>query len=211
MTGKGSVVEVSMMSSVYPSLLSNLGMHSLGDKRVKRTGNRHGGLTMAPYNVYPTADGQIAILSVSDAHFAAIAGVLERPQWLTDPRFAHRNDRIAHMDALDAAIASATSLHPKDDLFKRLVAQRVPCAPVRELDDIVNDEHLHATGMLKWIDHPIYGRVLVHGSPLVFQDLEEPAYRASTALGADAREVLEHRLGIDAEEFDALARSGAFS
>jgi len=92
-TGQGSVAEVSMMNSVYPSLLSSLGLHALGDRSVKRTGNRHGGLTMAPYNVYPTADGGIAILTVADAHWKDLARVLGRPDWLEDPRFSAPSPR----------------------------------------------------------------------------------------------------------------------
>lgn len=208
-TGQGSTVEVSMMSSVFPSLLSSLGLHRQGDRGVKRTGNRHGGLTMAPYNVYPTADGQVAILSVSDAHWEAIALVLGHAEWLADPRFADRAARIANMDALDEAIACVTASQAKDALFARLVAARVPSAPVRELDEVVNDAHLHASGMLRWVDHPVYGRVLVPGSPLVFEDQAPPEYRPSPALGADARDVLQRHLGTDAQAFDALVRQGA--
>lgn len=210
-TGRGSTVEVSMMSSVYPSLLSSLGLHQRGDRGVKRTGNRHGGLTMAPYNVYPTCDGRIAILSVTDSHWEAIAAVLGHPQWLQDPRFADRAARIKHMDELDAAIAGVTEQHRKEDLFVRLIDARVPSAPVRELDEVVNDPHLHATGMIQWVDHPIYGAVLVHGSPLVFKDHAAPAYRPSARLGHDTQSVLKKLVGLDDREFDSLVGRGAFS
>ena len=54
-TGVGRVVEVSMQEAVYASLSSNLGMYfGRGGRNPPRTGNRHGGLAEAPYNVYPT-------------------------------------------------------------------------------------------------------------------------------------------------------------
>lgn len=211
MTGTGSTVEVSMMSSVYPSLVSSLGLHKLGDLGCKRTANRHGGLTMAPYNVYPAADGQIAILTVSDAHWSALAQTLERMPWLQDPRFASKSERVRHMDELDAAITEVTMGHTKAALFDRLIAAGIPCAPVRELDEVVNDEHLHATGMLRWIDHPDYGSVLVHGSPLVFKDQAPPPYRPSATLGEDSRAVLAEFLGVDDAQFDSLTLQGVFS
>src|SRR6185312_769971 len=115
-TGVASSVEVSMMSSVYPSLLSNLGLAERGSdggggavKATRRTGNRHGGLNMAPYNVYPTADGAIAILSVTEAHWLATISVLGHPEWREDPRFASYAARVKHMDALDALIGEETS------------------------------------------------------------------------------------------------------
>ena len=57
-TGKGRVVEVSMQDATYCSLASNYGMlQARGDAAPERTGNRHGGLGVSPYNAYPTTDG----------------------------------------------------------------------------------------------------------------------------------------------------------
>jgi formyl-CoA transferase len=81
---------------------------------------------------------------------------------------------------------------------------------VRELDEVVNDPHLHATGMLQWVQHPEYGEVLVHGSPLVFQGDEPPPYRPSGALGQDTQDVLQRLAGVDAQEFASLSQQGAF-
>jgi CoA:oxalate CoA-transferase len=198
-TGEGSTVEVSMMSAVYPSLLSNLGSAEEGATTTVRTGNRHGGLTMSPYNVYATRDGAIAILSVSDPHWRAIADVLGHPEWCDDERFATKASRIRYMDALDALIGEATAREDKAPLFERLVAARVPCAPVRELAEVVADEHLHSTGMLKWVQHPEYGRVLVHGSPLVFKGDQPPTYVPSRPLGADTERVLRDLFHLDPE------------
>lgn len=210
-TGKASTVEVSMLSAVFPSLLSNLGLHKAGDRGNKRTGNRHGGLSIAPYNVYPTSDGQIAILANNDEHWRALTQALGRPHWQDDPRFATRGERVRHIDAVDQAIADVTKHHTKTALFDLLIAARVPCAPVRELDDVVNDPHLHETGMLRWIEHPAYGKVLIHGSPLVFKDQELRPYRPSHELGEDSRTVLARHLGMNDASFDELAEEGAFS
>ena len=208
-TGAGSTLEVAMMASVFPSLLSNLGMADEHATTTRRTGNRHGGLTMAPYNVYPTADGAIAILSVDEYHWQAIARLLGHDEWVRDPRFSSKTARIEHMDALDAAIGEATAREPKAALFARLVDARVPCAPVRELPEVINDEHLHATGMLRWVDHPTFGRILAHGSPLVFKDVAVPPYRPSAALGSDAHAILAEHLSIDDDGVAALVADGA--
>ena len=211
LTGLGSSVEVSMMSAVYPSLLSNLGLAREGVKPTPRTGNRHGGLLMAPYNVYPTSDGAIAILSVTQAHWLAIAATLEHPEWCEDPRFASYLARVKNMDELDQLIGEQTSRVPKEELCERLVRARVPCAPVRELSEVIDDPHLHATGMLRWLEHPEHGRILVHGSPLVFKDEAPVAYEPSRKLGEDTRAVLEALCGLDAARIAALEQRGAFA
>jgi formyl-CoA transferase len=200
-----------MMSAVYPSLLSNLGLAREGAKTTRRTGNRHGGLAMAPYNVYPTSDGAIAILSVTEAHWTAIASTLEHSEWCADPRFLSYAARVQNMDELDALMASETSRLPKDQLCERLVQMRVPCAPVRELSEVIDDPHLHATGMLRWFEHPEHGRILVHGSPLVFKGEPPVRYEASRGLGADTHSVLEELCGLDPARISALAERGAFA
>lgn len=210
-TGQASTIEVSMLSSVYPSLLSSLGLHQKGDLGCKRTGNRHGGLTMAPYNVYPTADGAIAILTVSELHWHALTTVLNCESWRTDARFATKDTRVRHIDALDEELGAITRLHPKAELFERLVAARVPCAPVRELDEVINDVHLHATGMLKWVQHPVYGEMLAHGSPIQFHGHSIPPYEPSSSLGADVDGVLTGLFGMSHDDVQALAAAGAFS
>lgn len=206
-TGRASTVEVSMLSAVYPSLLSSLGLHQRGDRGCTRTGNRHGGLTMAPYNVYPTADGAIAILTANDEHWRALTLALGCQAWQSDARFGTRAARIANMDALDDAVGERTRAYAKEALFALLMSHRVPCAPVRELDDVINDPHLHATGALHWEQHPQYGEVLAHGSPLVFQESETPAYRPSAVLGADTQEVLESLGGMSKEQIEVLIGS----
>ncbi|HKP57394.1 MAG TPA: CoA transferase [Polyangiales bacterium] len=211
LTGRGSSVEVSMMSAVYPSLLSNLGLAREGVKPTPRAGNRHGGLLMAPYNVYPTADGAIAILSVTQAHWVAIAATLEHPEWCDDPRFASHFARVKNMDELDGLIGEQTSHLPKDELCTRLVRARVPCAPVRELAEVIEDPHLHATGMLRWFEHPEHGRILVHGSPLVFKEEAPAAYAPSQRLGEDTHAVLEELCGLDPAQISALEQRGAFT
>ena len=211
MTGVGGSVEVAMMSAVYPSLLSNLGLAREGALTTRRTGNRHGGLSMAPYNVYPTSDGSIAILSVTEAHWTAIATTLGHAEWCDDPRFLSYASRVENMDQLDAVLAEQTACLPKAELCQRLVNARVPCAPVRELSEVIDDPHLHAIGMLRWFDHPEHGRILVHGSPLVFKDEAPVRYEASRELGADTHAVLSTLCGLDAERISALARRGAFA
>lgn len=204
-TGDGATVEVSMMEAIYPALASNLGTHVAGDRSPKRTGNRHGGMGLAPYNVYPTRDGHVAIITSNDKHWDALVQALGLQALAADPRFRSREQRARHMEALDAEIATITLGFTQTDLLTRLRAARAPCAPVQELDDVVNDPHLIARGSLRHIQHPAYGDIVVPESPLRFADLPLEPYRPSAALGADTRDVLEQVLGLPAHEAMALA------
>jgi crotonobetainyl-CoA:carnitine CoA-transferase CaiB-like acyl-CoA transferase len=97
-TGRGRLVEVAMQESIYPALASNLSfLHNSQGGVPPRTGNKHGGLAIAPYNVYPTADGHIAIITVVEGHWHGVLDAIGRPELKSDPRFANNAARVQVM------------------------------------------------------------------------------------------------------------------
>ena len=206
-TGAGRLVEESMQEAVYASLASNLGLHySQGNSVPPRTGNRHGGLAEAPYNVYPTADGHIAIICVNETHWQSLLKAMQREDLAADPRYVDLKHRVEHMDQIDELVSGFTSKHEKQALFDLLMRHRVPCAPVRNLDEVVNDAHMHQRRALEWVEHPMYGRVCLPNSPLRFDGVEPMALKPSGELGRDNREVYGDWLGLSEAEVARLAR-----
>ncbi|MSO90488.1 MAG: CoA transferase [Acetobacteraceae bacterium] len=206
-TGEGGLVEVSMMESVYASLASNLGMyHARGGQVPERTGNRHGGLGESPYNVYPAMDGHIAIIGNHDRHFTALLQAMKREDLAKDPRFASLKARIANMDAVDAVVAEWTAQFPKEELAEQLRALRVPCAPVRDLAEVINDPHLHARGSLERIHHPQFGDITVQRSPIRIAGAPPVPLVPSADLGADNAAIYGGWLGLSDSELSELAR-----
>jgi CoA:oxalate CoA-transferase len=204
-TGVGRLVEVSMQEAVYASLASNLGLHhSVGNAVPPRTGNRHGGLAESPYNVYPTVDGHIAIICVSELHWTSLLKAMQREALLDEPRFVDLQQRVEHMDEVDELVAGFTAQHSKAVLFELLMRHRVPCAPVRDLDEVINDEHMHARRALEWVEHPVYGRVCLPNSPMRYDGVEPIELRPSGALGRDNREVYGDWLGLSEQEISRL-------
>jgi crotonobetainyl-CoA:carnitine CoA-transferase CaiB-like acyl-CoA transferase len=207
--GEALATEVAMLDSVFLSLASSLGLaQRAGDGFAPRTGNRHSGLSVCPYNVYPAADGYVAIICNTDANWRALAQALGRDDLAADPRFAAMAGRIAHMDAIDAEIARETCKHQRDALFKLLNGAGAICGAVRSLREVIDDPLLHDSGLLQEIDHPEYGRLVVARSALRFSDLSQPAYEPSHALGADNDAVFGGELGLGAEELARLRKAG---
>ncbi|MFL5286179.1 MAG: CaiB/BaiF CoA transferase family protein [Rhodopila sp.] len=208
-TGIGRIVEVTMQDSVYASLASNLGMlHARGGDVPPRTGNRHGGLGISPYNAYATSNGWVVINAPGDVHFRAILDVIGRPELKDDPRFATRGARVAHMLEVDALLEEWTTQHTKEEVAERLLAVSVPCAPVRELSEVVVDRNMHERGSLQLVDHPELGRIVLPHSPMVFEGTPRPPLQPSVRLGADNEAVFGEWLGRSAEELVALAQVG---
>jgi CoA:oxalate CoA-transferase len=204
-TGNGRAVEVAMLDSVYMSLASNLSLsYSRGWKETPRTGNRHGGLAEAPYNVYPTKNGHIAIICVGEGHWATLAKVMNREALLNDPRFESMKARATNIELVDEIVGEFSTRFETDELFNLLLKHRVPCAPVRTLEDVVSDRHLHERGMLEWVEHPTLGRIVVPGSPMRYEGAAPMPHVASSELGKDNDGLLADLLGLSKDEIGQL-------
>jgi CoA:oxalate CoA-transferase len=208
-TGKGRLVEVAMQETVYPTLASNLGFLYTSEGQVPpRTGNRHGGLAIAPYNVYPARDGYVAIICVVEGHWRNLLAAMGREDLLDDPRFAGNAKRVENLAATDALIQGWTETLSRDELFAITRRHRIPSAPVRDLSEVMNDAHMHERGMLERIRHPDLGDIVVPSSPLRFHGADHVETTPSPRLGQHNDEVYGGWLGLDAEELARLKREG---
>jgi CoA:oxalate CoA-transferase len=208
-TGQGRLVEVAMEETVYPTLASNLGFLYNSDGQVPpRTGNRHGGLAIAPYNVYPAKDGYVAIICVVENHWQNLLVAMGREDLQDDPRFADNAARVGNLAATDAVVQRWTEALGKDEIFARAKQHRVPSAPVRDLLEVMNDRHMHERGMLEHIVHPELGDIVVPTSPLRFHGADRVPTTPSPRIGQHNDEVYGGWLGLSAEEIAALRREG---
>jgi formyl-CoA transferase len=87
-----------------------------------------------------------------------------------------------------------------------MLQHRVPHAPVRNLDEVVNDPNMHARGTLRRMKHPEYGEVVLPHSPIRFDGNPLVALEPSSRLGAHNMSVYGDWLGLSPAEVEALAR-----
>ncbi len=208
-TGRGRLVEVAMMETIYPTLASNLGMiQTQSGAPPPRTGNRHGGLAISPYNVYPCKDGHVAIICLVEAHWTNLLAAMGRGDLRNDPRFADNAARVRHMDETDAVVGAWSKGLTRAEIFGSSSKHRVPTAPVRDLIEVMNNEHMHERGMLQWIDHYSLGRVVVPNSPIRYHGTPQMRSAPNPRLGEHNREVYGGVLGLSNNEIDALKADG---
>jgi formyl-CoA transferase len=209
-TGQGQLVEVAMHEAAVLALASALGVEMDGDRGVpERTGNRHPALAIAPYNVYPTRDGHVAIFTASERHWQSIARLLGREDLLDNPDFASTPARAARMEEIDAIVEAWTRPRGKDEVMALLTAAHVPCAPVRTTREVINDPHLRARGVWVDIEHPRRGKTRVPISPIRLHGSAPAAVeRPAPLLGQDTDRVLAELLGLSADELAALHAAG---
>jgi crotonobetainyl-CoA:carnitine CoA-transferase CaiB-like acyl-CoA transferase len=208
-SSEGRLVEVAMQETVYSSLAASFEYYHRTGEPPPRTGNRQAALSSTPYNVYPAADGHVAIHVVTEAHWRNLIRAMGREALAEDRRFRTNADRIRHMDDTDALVAAWTCTLPKMEVFARLKAGRVPCAPVRTAPEVMHDPHMHERGMLQEIDHPELGTITLPTSPLRLHGLGSAPAAPSPTVGQHNGEVYGGWLGLSGEEIAALKEAGA--
>jgi formyl-CoA transferase len=209
-TGAGRMVEVAMQDSVYASLSSNLDMHHKSEPRtVTRTGNRHGALSVVPYGVFPTADDcYAAIICTNEGHWRNLVKAMGRDDLGDDARFKDGHARVENMEDVEAMVSQWTRSLTRDQIFQAAETFDIPCAPVRTLDEVVNDPGMHERGMLTWVDHPECGRVVLPNSPLRFDDTPPLPIEPSRPPGGFNDSVFGDWLGLSDDEIRALQEEG---
>jgi CoA:oxalate CoA-transferase len=208
-SGVGRLVEVAMQEAVYPTLAASYDYYYRTGEIPPRTGNRQSGLNSAPYNVFPTADGHVAIHIVTEAHWQNLLKAMGREDLADDPRFATNAARVANMDETDTLVAAWTCTLGKMEVFARTKAYRIPCAPVRNAPEVMNDPHMHQRGMLERTVHPELGEIVVPNTPLRLHGADRVESRPSPTIGQHNGEIYGGWLGLSATEVAELRETGA--
>jgi crotonobetainyl-CoA:carnitine CoA-transferase CaiB-like acyl-CoA transferase len=122
---------------------------------------------------------------------------MNREDLITEPRYAQVKDRVAHMAEVDGLISDWAQTFERDALYARLREFRVPCAPVRDLPETLDDPHMHERGMLFHVEHETFGRITLCRSPIRFEGRPPPEYLPPPDYGADNDDIYGNRLGLD--------------
>lgn len=203
-TGEGTLVEVALQDAVVPTLTTHMGArYGLGIHST-RDGNRSAGGVIAPYNVYPARDGYVLILAADHRRWRRLCELMGQAGLADDERFANTRARAKHIDEIDELVSDWTRAHTREELMTMLSAADVFCGIVKELDEVMTDEHLHSRGMLREIDDPRLGRITVWTSPLRMNAEASRPRSYAPALGADNDEFYRAELGLGDAEIAAL-------
>ena len=188
--GVGQFVDVSMFD-VMTNLLWDEPLDQYEDEGYpQRTGNTD--LRGAPLNVYPSADGWVVVMGLSQAHFDRLCGLLGRLELAA----AHPDlaARVAASDRIDAAISDWTRTLPSDELVRRLDAIDVPSAPVNVPWATRTHPQTEARGMLVDLAHSAApdsaARYRAARIPITLSRTALGASGAVRPLGADTSAVL---------------------
>lgn len=206
-TGKGTLVEVAMMETMYFTLSSDLTYLAFTGEvpqpRADRTNS-----TATPYGRYQCTDGWIVLICVAEAHWDRILEVIGRQDLIGDPDYEGALKRFAREDEINAMISAWSAHLTQEEAFQTMRDQKIPVAPVRTIDVVRDDPHMHERGMLQRMTHPYLGELVLPRSPIRLSEYAMSELTAFPERGADNAAVLDAWLGMTPAEIAELEEAG---
>lgn len=165
-TGRGRVVRTSLLAAI-------VGVHAFQGTRYTvagevghAQGNHHPSIT--PYGLFECKDGMLQIACGSEGLWVKLATAFG-----IDPAgegMATNRERVAHRDAVNAAVNAAFADRTLADLLVTLDEIGVPAGEVRTLDRVYEWDQTRSQGLVLDIDHPVLGPIEIPGPPIRFDD-----------------------------------------
>lgn len=186
-TGKGCDVD----TCLFDVALHQLGYTAtwyLNESHVPQRQSRSAHFSLAPVQTFPTADGWIFVMCMTDKFWAALTKILQTPALIDDQRFVTHEGRFANREQLtvllDAAFRCYDTRHWLDVLEGVL-----PIAPVLDLAAALENPFLQKTDMIRKLTHSDKQDMRILANPIKING-KRLQQTACSPLGADNGELL---------------------
>jgi formyl-CoA transferase/CoA:oxalate CoA-transferase len=201
-TGVGQFVDVALLDGQTAWLTNVAGSYFATGQRPKKLGNAHPNIV--PYQPFKARDKYLIVAVGSERLWDRFCQALEIAESIgKDPRFAANADRLSHRAELIPLLERIFMTRDAEFWLERLRAADIPCGPINEVDEALNDPQLLARGMIVELMHPAAGPVRSLGNPVHLADTPVDYRLPPPMLGQHTGEVLAE-LGYGAEEIERL-------
>lgn len=202
-SGAGQHIRLAMLDAMiaylWPEGMINLTV--VDDERQPGVGQ------IAQDLVFKTLDGYITAGAMSDLEWEGMCNALEKPEWLSDPRFSTTGARFTNAKVRIAETANVLANRTSAEWLQRLDECGVPCAPILMRAEVLEHEQVKANDILTEYEHPVLGRVRQPRPAARFEHNAPERRPLAPRLGEHNRDVLAE-LGFDNDAIAALERDG---
>jgi crotonobetainyl-CoA:carnitine CoA-transferase CaiB-like acyl-CoA transferase len=186
-TGRGCDVD----TSLFDCALHQLGYTAtwyLNDGHLSVRQDRSAHFSVAPVQTFPTRDGWIFVMCMTDKFWEALVATRDRPDLLVDPRFTSQAARQANRAALTETLDGEFRKHPTVHWMKAL-AGVLPVAPVYDLEQALENPFLATIKMVNTIAHPARAKLRVLSNPIRING-ERMEQSVCSPMGADTAKLV---------------------
>jgi crotonobetainyl-CoA:carnitine CoA-transferase CaiB-like acyl-CoA transferase len=205
-TGEGDHLDVSLWEATGVLNVSAWMDYSMNGREAERIGNRHP--DMAPHGCFGCAgeDKWVSIACRSDGEWLALSDLMGSNLG-NDARFATVAGRKKHEDELEAAISEWASDRDRWEVARALQALGIAAFPAMTTEDVVNDPHLVARGLIENLAHPEVGARAHTGIPWLLDRRANGVRHPAPCLDANTDQLLNEILEYSEEQLmDLRAR-----
>ncbi|MGC4049105.1 MAG: CoA transferase [Paludibaculum sp.] len=205
-TGRGQYVDVSMLDSMISAMSSNY-MSFLGSGRIPAPLGS-GFPTVVPYRVFQAEDRAFSIAVGSPKLWTAFCRAIGREDLTAHPDYCTNARRVDNRHALEAILASVFRERSAAHWVSLLHSVGIPCSPVRNFQEVVDDPQTALRGMFPVMECPKAGAQRVTGPPVKLSATPARTSDPAPGLGEHSAAVLAGILDLSQDEIDGLAADG---
>jgi CoA:oxalate CoA-transferase len=181
-SGEGRRVDVSMFESMIALQPLVVTRYLATGQAPQRVGNRHP--LSAPFGAFRASDKLFVLAVLNSKLFEILVALIERPNFLADPRFATDADRLKNEAILRAAIEEWSMKRSAADAVAALIAVGVPAAEVSDMAGALKSDQALARPVLQNVHHDKLGEMAVPEQPVRFVGAPRGGLEAASPLGA---------------------------
>jgi crotonobetainyl-CoA:carnitine CoA-transferase CaiB-like acyl-CoA transferase len=204
--GQGQHIDLALLDAQIASMTLVPAGYQLAGKVPPRAGISSS--ITCPYQAFECADGMLVVAVNNSPQFSNLCAALGMAELANDPRFATNNLRLEHRDDLVPKLAQAMRAMNVANCRILLSNAGVPCGPLNDIGQALEDEHVKQRGVWQEVVHPIKGLTPIVANPLKFSETPVRYDLAPPSLGEHTVDVLSNVLGMGTAEIEALAGEG---
>jgi formyl-CoA transferase len=220
-SGRGQRVEVAMQDSVLNLVrvkmrdhqrlqhgpLSEYPTKTFGNA-VPRSGNASGGgHPGTALHCKPGGPNDYIYVVFQPQIWEPLLRTMGREDLIGDVRYSTPAARLQRLEEVYALVEAWTMQYTKFEVMEQLNAMDVPCGPVLDTADLIQDPHLKAREMIVEVPHPQRGKFINVGCPLKLSD-SPVEITSSPLLGEHTEEVLRELMGYTKDDVEKLRQEG---
>lgn len=157
---------------------------------------------------YQTKDGlYIALLPYWDNHWQTFCESAGRADLVVDERFSSMSRRLENIDETYRLTGELVGERSCQEWFDLLGDSKVPMMLVNELDDLLDNPQLLASGFWQEIEHPTEGTLRMTGPTIDFSKTPASIRSAPPLLGEHSAEVLQ-QAGLSQQQIEQMLQQG---